>query len=132
MPEIHLGQLGFTYSACGPLRKIKERVQKFKETGDSRYIYQNDYTYFQHNMAYGVFKDLIRRTVSDKIWNDEAFNIAKNPKYDGYQRGLSSMTYNFFDKKSALLADKSASGDAAKNKIMSNKELVERISQTIR
>ena len=83
-------------------------------------------------MAYGVFKDLIRRTVSDKIWNDGAFNIAKNPKYDGYQRGLSSMTYNFFDKKSALLADKSASGDAAKNKIMSNKELVERISQTIR
>ena len=83
-------------------------------------------------MAYGVFKDLIRRTVSYKIWNDEAFNIAKNPKYDGYQRGLSSMTYNFFDKKSALLADKSASGDAAKNKIMSNKDLVERISQTIR
>ena len=49
-------------------------------------------------MAYGVFKDLIRRTVSDKIWNDEAFNIAKNPKYDGYQRGLWSMTYNFLIK----------------------------------
>ena len=52
-------------------------------------------------MAYGVFKDLKRRTASDKILRDKAFNIAKNPKYDGYQRGLASMVYKFFDKKSA-------------------------------
>ena len=55
---------------------------------------------FQHDMAYGDFKDLARRTASDKILRDRAFNIAKNPKYDGYQKGLASMVYNFFDKKS--------------------------------
>ena len=54
-------------------------------------------------MAYGNFKDFTRRTASDKILRDRAFNIAKNPKYDGYQRGLASMVYNFFDKKSASL-----------------------------
>ena len=51
-------------------------------------------------MAYGDFKDLKRRTASDKILRDKAFNIAKNPKYDGCQRGLASMAYKFFDKKS--------------------------------
>ena len=52
-------------------------------------------------MAYGDFKDLVRRTAFDKVLRDKAFNIAKNPKYDGYQRGLASMVYKFFDKKSA-------------------------------
>ena len=52
-------------------------------------------------MAYGDFKDLARRTPSDNVLRDNAFNIAKNPKYDGYQRGLTSMVYKFFDKKSA-------------------------------
>ena len=51
-------------------------------------------------MAYGDFKDLAKRTASDKILRDKAFNIAKNPKYDGYQRGLASMVYKCFDKKS--------------------------------
>ena len=50
-------------------------------------------------MAYKNFKDLARRTASDKVLGDKAFNIAKNPKYHGYQRGLSSMVYKFFDKK---------------------------------
>ena len=50
-------------------------------------------------MAYRGLKDLIRRTASYKILRDKAFNIAKNPKYDGYQRGLASMVYKFFDKK---------------------------------
>ena len=102
MPEMHLRQPGFTYSACGPFTK-KERIQKFKETGDSRYIYQNelDKACFQHNMAYGDFKDLTRRTASDKILRDEAFNIAKHPKYNGYQCRLTSMVYTFFDKKTS-------------------------------
>ena len=102
MPEMHLKQPGFTYSACGPFTKNKERIQKFKETGDSSYIYKNelDMACFQHDIAYGYFKDLARRTASDKILRDKAFNIAKNPKYDGYQRGLASMVYKFFDKKS--------------------------------
>ena len=102
MPEIHLKQPGFTYSACGPFTKNKERIQKFKETGDTSYIYKNelDKACFQHDMAYGDFKDLKRRTFSDKVLRDKAFNIAKNPKYDGYQRGLASIIYKFFDKKS--------------------------------
>ena len=92
----------FTYSAWGPFTKNKERIQKFKETRDTDYIYKNelDEACFQHDMAYGDFKDLKRRTFSDKVLKDKAFNIAKNPKYDGYQRGLASMVYKFFDKKS--------------------------------
>ena len=102
MPEIHLKQPGFTYSACGPFTKNRERIQKSKEKGDTSCIYKNklDKACFQHDMAYGDFKDLKRRTASDKILRDKAFNIAKNPKYDGYQRGLASMVYKFFDKKS--------------------------------
>ena len=84
------------------MTKNKERIQNFKETGDSSYIYRNelDEACFQHDMAYGDFKDLARRTVSDKVLRDKAFNIAKNPKYDGYQRVLDSMIYKCFDKKS--------------------------------
>ena len=95
MPEMHLKQPGFTYSACGPFTKNKERIQKFKETGDTSYIYKNelDKACFQHDMAYGDFKDLARRTASDKVLRDKEFNIAKNPIYDGYQRGLASMVY---------------------------------------
>ena len=58
-----------------------------------------DKAYFQHDITYGIFKDFAKRTPSDKILRDKAFDIAKNPKYDGYQRGLASMIYNFFDKK---------------------------------
>ena len=102
MPEMHLKQPRFTYSACGPFTKNKERIQKFKETGDTSYIYKNelDKACFQHDMAYGDFKDLARRTAPDKVLRDKAFNIAKNPKYDGYQRRLASMVYKFLDKKS--------------------------------
>ena len=102
MLEMHLKQLGFTYSACGPFTKNRERIQKFKETGDTSYIYKNelDKPCFQHDMAYEDFKDLKRRTTSGKILRDKAFNVAKNPKYDGYQRGIDSMVYKFFDKKS--------------------------------
>ena len=90
MPEIHLKQPGFTYSACRPFTKNKERIKKFKETEDTSYIYKNelDKACFQHDMAYGDFKDLARRTASDKMLKDKAFNIATNPKHDGYQRGL--------------------------------------------
>ena len=109
MPEIHLKQSGFTYSACGPFTKNKERIQKFKETGDTSYIYKNepDKACFQHDIAYEDLKDLKTRTASDKILRDKAFNIAKNLKYDGYQRGLAYMVYKFFNKKSASLTDKS-------------------------
>ena len=102
MPEMHLNQPRFTYSACGLFTKNKERIQKSNETGDASYICKNeiDKACFQHDIGYEDFKDLARRTASDKVLRDKAFNIAKNPKYDGYQRGLASMVYKFFDKKS--------------------------------
>ena len=102
IPEIHLRQTEFIYSACGPFTKNEERIQKFKETRDSQYIYQNDLdkACFRHDMVYGDLKDLSRRTASDKILRDKAFDIAKNRKYDEYQRGLASVVYKFFNKKS--------------------------------
>ena len=111
---MHLRQPGFTYSLCGPFIKSKERVQKFKQTEDSRYSYINelDKACFQHDMAYRDFKDLKKRTAAHKVLKDKSFNIAKNPKYDGYQRGLAPMVYKFFDKKTAgsgvTLTNKSA------------------------
>ena len=110
---MHLRQPVFTYIACGPFIKNKERIQKFKQTEDSRYIYKNklDKACFQHDMANGDFKDLKKRTAVDKVLRDKAFNIAKNSKYDGYQRGLASMVYKVFDKKTkssgVTLANKS-------------------------
>ena len=74
---------------------------------------------------------LTRRTASDKILGDKTFNIAKNPKRDGYQRGLASVVYKFFDKKSASLADKSVSSGAIKNEIISKKELAEELRKPI-
>ena len=81
MTEMHLRQPGFAQSACGSFTKNKERIQKLKETGDSRYIYQNELNKacFQYDMAYGDFKDLSRRTASDKMFHDKVFDIAKNP-----------------------------------------------------
>ena len=102
MPEMHLKQPGFTYSACGPFTINKQRIQKFTQTVDTNYNYKNELgkAGFQHDMAYGDFKVLKRRTQSDKVLKDKAFEIANNPKYDGYQRGLASMIYKFFDMKS--------------------------------
>ena len=101
VPEMHLRQPIFTYSACGPFTKHKQRIQKFKETGDTNYIYKNqlDKACFAHDAACSDSKDLTKRTVADKILKNRVFNIAKDPKYDGYQRGLPSMVYKFFDKK---------------------------------
>ena len=86
----------------GLFTKHEERIEKFKETGDTSYIYKNelDKTFFQHDMAYGVFKDLARRKNSDKTVRDKALNIAKSSKYRGYQKGLASLVYKLFDKNS--------------------------------
>ena len=77
------------------IHKNQRKNAKFKGTKDSQKIYQNKLNkgYFQHDMAYGIFKGLRRRTVSDKILGDKALNIAKISKYEGYQRGLASIIY---------------------------------------
>ena len=102
IPEMHLRQPRFVYSACEPFTRHKERIKEFKRTGDTRYIYRNelDKACFQHDSAYADHKDLINRTEADKVLRDKAYDIVSNPEYDGYQRGLASMVYKFFDKKS--------------------------------
>ena len=114
MPEMHLKQPGFTYSACGPFTRNKERIENFVQTRNTDFIYRNelDKACFQHDMAYGKSKDLTERTQSDKVLRDKA----SDPKYDGYQRGLVSVVYKFFDKKSASVDKSSGSGvDAEPN-----------------
>ena len=103
----------------------REQIKKFKETGDSRYIYQNelDKVCFQDDTAYGDFKDLNRGTFPDKVLRDKAFNIAKDPKYDGYQRWRASFIYKLFDKKN--------SGSSIKNENISNKDLEEDLHKLI-
>ena len=76
-------------------------------------------------MAYEVFKDLVKITASDKVLTNKTFNIAKNPKYDGYQRGLGSMAYTFFDKKSK------GSSVAIKNEFTQNWQLVNELHKPI-
>ena len=80
MPEMRLRKPGFTYIACVPcVLKTNNKYKQFKETGDSKYIYKNelDKACFQHDMAYGEFKDLLTRTVADKVLHDKPSNIAK-------------------------------------------------------
>ena len=125
MLEMHLIQPGFTYSVCGPYTKNKERIKKIKQTGYSRHIYQNelDKACSQHDVTHGDFKDLYRRAAADKLLHDKAFNIAKNPKYDGYQRGLASMVYK--------LSEEKIYGSGIKNENISNKQLAEKLPKPV-
>ena len=95
------------------------------QTGDTNYIYKNelDKACFQHDMAYSKYKDLEKRTQSDKVLKDKAFEIADNLKYDGYQRGLASMVYRFFDKKSK--------GSGIKNETKENQQLANELHKPI-
>ena len=104
------------------ITKNKERTQKL---GDANYIYKNelDKACFQHDMAYGDFKDLARRTASDKVLRNKAFNIAKNCKYDGYRRRLASKVYKFFDKKSE--------GSGVNIEVKHNEQLAEELHKPI-
>ena len=136
MPEIHLKQPQFTCSACGPFTKHEQRIQKFKETGDTNCIYKNelDKACFVYDAAYSDSKDLTKRTVADKSLKNKAFDIAKDSKYDGYQRGLASMVYKFFDSKVAS-PDKKSVGSGAKHvntKITpQNEQLADELHQAI-
>ena len=86
MPEMHLrqfaalGKAGFTYSTCGLFTKNKERVKRFMQTGDTWYIYQNtlDEVSFQHDMAYGSYRDLVKRAEFDKVLRDKAYKVARD------------------------------------------------------
>ena len=122
MPEMHLRQPRFAYSACGPFTRHKERIKEFKRTVDTRYIYRNelDKACFQHDSVYADHKDLIKKTEVDKVLRDKAYDIASNPKYDGYQRGLASMVYKFFDKKSTGSGFKKLKNTARNSSILAD------------
>ena len=121
MPEMHLRQARFAHSVYRPFTKNKETIKKFKETGDSRDI-QNELNKacFGHDITYGYFKDLPRRTTSNKVLNDKAFNIAKNTKILWWVSKRSS--FNFLQ---------IFHGDAVKNEAIQNKELVEELYKRI-
>ena len=101
MPDLHVKQPGFTYSACGPFTKYCEIIQKSIKTVDLKHLYTNelDKACFAHDVAYSDSKDLAKRTILDKILKERAYEIAKNRNYDGYQRALASIVYTFFDQK---------------------------------
>ena len=101
--KIHLRQPGFTYSACGAIIKHCKRIKKLKETGDLKYIYENELgkSRFAHDAAYADSKDLIQRTVSDKVLKDRAYESALYLKY-GYQKGLVIMVYKLYKVKKQM------------------------------
>ena len=103
MPEMHLKQPSFTYSACGSFTKHAERIKKFEQTGNTSYIFKNELekASFKHDSAYADYKDLANRTRANKVLKDRDFEIASDSKYDSYQRDVASMVYSFFHKKSS-------------------------------
>ena len=103
MSKVHLRQLGFTYNVSVLFTRHCERIPKFRKTGNLKHNYKNelDKARFVHDNAYSDSKDLAKRTILDKVLKEKAYEIAINPKYDRYQRGLASMLHNFFNKKTA-------------------------------
>ena len=103
MPELHLKQPKFTYSVCGPSTKHLEIVN-IRETVNLQQLYRNELgkACFSHDASYSNCKHLAKRTISDKILGDEAYEITRNCKYDGHQRALASMIHKFFDKRTGL------------------------------
>ena len=85
--------------------ELKKSIERFMQTRNTDFIYRNDLdkTCFQHDMVYGKSKDIANGTQSDRLLIDKPFKIASDPKYDGYQRGLASMAYKFFDEKPIVL-----------------------------
>ena len=99
--EVHLRQPRFIYSACGTFTKHCKRILKFKETSDLKPIYRNelDKACFVYNAVYSGSRESVKRIASDKILKNEAHEIARNPKNDGYQRVLTSMVHKIFGNK---------------------------------
>ena len=115
MPEMHLRQARFVYSACGHFTRHKERIKWLKRTGNINLLYRNalDKAYFKHDAAYAKYKDVENRLIADDKIKHSAYDIASNPECDGYQRGLASMIYKFFNSKVAP-RNKTISGKGTK------------------
>ena len=126
-PEIHLRHPGFLYSACGSYHKRKKEYKNLKKQEIHNIFIKTNYIKLAFNMTW--LMEILRiylpiRTASDKVLHDKVFNIAKNLKYDRYQRGLAPMVYKMFDKKSFST---NTSDDGIKNENMSNQELAEQL-----
>ena len=102
MPEMHLWdpKVG-KYSACGPFTRHEQRINDFMNDGKISHILKNklDAACFQHDSTYAKYKDRLNRKKSDVVLKNKALEISMNPKINGYQRGLKSMVYKFFDKR---------------------------------
>ena len=129
IPEMHLRQPKFVYSACGPFTRHKERIKEFKRTGSTRLLYRNelDKACFKHDAAYSKYKGVENRLILDQKLRNSAYDIASNPIYDGYQRDLASMIYKFVDSKVAPLGQKTMSGKGINN----NKILAEELHKPV-
>ena len=125
VPEMHLKQPGFNYSACVPFTKHRERIQNSIPTGNLKDLYKNelDKACCAHDEAYADSKDLIKRTKSDKVLKYKAFEISNNPRHNGYERSLAAMVYKFFYKKSK--------GTGIKNKIKQNQQLTDELLKPV-
>ena len=101
MPEMHLRQPRFVYSGCGSFTRHKERIKVFKRTGNINLLYRNalDKACLKHDAAYAKYKDVENRLIANDKLKNSSYDIASNPDYDGYQRGLASMLYKFFNSK---------------------------------
>ena len=101
MPELHLKQLGFTYSACQPVTKHRKRIQIFRKTANLKHLQRNESgkACFAHDAAYSDSKGLAKRTISDNILKDKGYTIAGDCKHDKYKRALASMVCRFLIKK---------------------------------
>ena len=128
MPALHLKQPRITDTTLEPFTKHRERIQKFRETGNLKHLYRNELrkVCFAHDTAHSDNKDLAKGAIADKILKDRACEIARNRGYDRYQRALGSMVYKFFDKKTG-------SGAVATSKVgMSvNEQLAEELHEPV-
>ena len=100
MPEIHLWDPKVKkYSACGPFTRHQKRIGMFMKDGRLSHILKNrvDAACFQHDSAYAECKDRANRKQSDTVLKNKALKIATDPRVNGYQRGLASMVYKFFN-----------------------------------
>ena len=107
MLDLHLKQPGFTYSACEPFTKHRQRIQKYRKTSNLKHLdrIELDKTCFAQDAAYSDSKDLAKRTISNKILKERAHEITRNYNYDGYQRALACVGYKFFDQKTESAID---------------------------
>ena len=129
MPEMHLRQPQFVYSACGLFTRHNERIKELERTGDTRLLYRNelDKACFKHDAAYAKYKDVENRLISDQKLRNSAFDIASNPKHDGYQRDLASMVYKCLTRKLLHSTMSGMSGKGIKN----NKILAEELHKPV-